>query len=327
MKKLFPIMLALLLLTSCELMDKPDKGKIYLVSASLDYRSTSVSSLLCPNEDQAAVIDQFAYLAELMDKGFYSYSLTQDGENVYERTLTRPLLGDTINRREYFDIGAFKNRLRKLLDRVALVSNPEDLIIFYYAGHGVKGFESSDADVKHLNGALVLGNVDFPEIGDWRTSDSNSRVLYPISELRSDMGDIPGRKLIILDSCYSGEVVRDELDEGDEISMLSHLIRPRKIYMDNIWELTGSRYDEKSFEEMYDDEVYHGRFTSEMLKELGYRYGDEERPGSPSEGLITVYSLYESIRDHIDDRAQTPDTSSSFVDLVLFRLPGSVRTL
>ena len=326
MRRLSIIALSLLLI-SCELSQKQDEGKIYLISASLDYRNTSVSPLLCPNEDQRAVIDQFAYLCELMERSFASYALVQDGNDVCEWTMTRPLIGDAIDRRERFELASFKLRLRRLLDRVALVSDPEDLVIFYYAGHGVRGFDG-EKEVRYLNGALVLGNIDFPEIGDWRTGDLNRRVLYPISELRSDMADIPGKKLLILDSCYSGEIVRDELEEKELSRMLSELMRPRRIFMDNIWELTGSRFDEKSYEEMYDDEVYHGRFTTLLLETLGYRYGeDSERPGSPSDGLITVYSLYRKIRERMDDRSQTPDTSSSMVDLVIFRHPGSVRTL
>ncbi len=327
MKRLLLCAISLLLLLSCELSDGEEKGNIYLVSASLDYRGTSVNALLCPNEDQMAVIDQFAYLSELMGKNFYSYSLTQDGESIYERSVTRSSDGSSTNRKEDFELTNFKLRLKKILHKVSNMTNPEDLVVFYYAGHGINAFSSSDEEARYLNGAMVLGNITFPDIGDWRIEDSNRKVLYPLPEFRIEMGTIPGRKLIILDSCYSGEIVEDEINEDELLPMLQGLMNPRRIYMDNIWELSGSRYDEQSFEEFYDEGVYHGRFTEALLRKLGYRYGEEEGPGEPDSGIITVYSLYESISKRVDDRDQTPDTSRSFVDTVIFRHPGSVRIL
>lgn len=325
MKRYILLLLSLFIL-SCE-MPTEEKGSVFLISCSLDYENTTVSSLECTNEDQMAVIEQFSFLSSLQDKAFFSYSLTQDGNNIYERTMTNPIFGDSVDRKVYFDLSNFKNRLKKIFDKVSLISNPEDLIIFYYAGHGVNGYSSNDMDIRYLNGALVMGNIEFPDIGDWKKLDSNMKYLYPLDELRIDISSIPGKKLIILDSCYSGEIIKDELEEGDIQTLLKRLVKPSRVYFDGIWELSGSRYDEESFEELFDDDVYHGRFTSALLTELGYQYGDTwEGPGEPKNGKITVYSLYEGVTQRINDRDQHPDTSISFIDLVIFNHQGIYRT-
>ncbi|MCR5732074.1 MAG: caspase family protein [Sphaerochaetaceae bacterium] len=328
MRKLALMILLSLLLVSCEMNNSDyEKGAVYLVSCSLDYRSTTVNSLVCTNEDQKAVIEQFSYLASLQGKAFYSYSFTQDGNNIYERTLKRPILGEPVDRINAITLSSYKNNVRKKLEYLSHITNSEDLIIFYYAGHGVNSYKSEDENIRYLNGAMVMGNIVFPDIGDWRSLDENIIYLYPLDELRLDLSEIPGRKLILLDSCYSGEIIKDELKEGDILTLLSKLTNPSRIYSDDIWEISGSRYDEQSFEEIYDDEIFHGIFTSALLSELGYRYEEQwEGAGKPSSGKISVYSLYEGIRRRINEKDQNPDTSSSFVDLVLFTLPGIART-
>jgi len=61
-----------------------------------------------------------------------------------------------------------------------------DVSLFYYSGHGVMS-RSGDG----VHGALI----------------GNDGKLVPLAELKTALDKIPGRKIIILDSCHSGEAI------------------------------------------------------------------------------------------------------------------------
>ncbi len=71
----------------------------------------------------------------------------------------------------------------------------DDVTIFYYSGHGM-----GDASGTGYNGALV--GVDAVP-GNIKTS-----ALVTIGELTNYLSQVPGQVIVILDSCYSGELIQ-----------------------------------------------------------------------------------------------------------------------
>lgn len=68
-------------------------------------------------------------------------------------------------------------------------ADEDDVSLFYYSGHGIE-----DKDDPDYQGALV-GN--------------NGYTYVTASELRAAMDRIPGRKILIIDSCFSGVYARE----------------------------------------------------------------------------------------------------------------------
>ncbi len=70
----------------------------------------------------------------------------------------------------------------------------EDISLFYYSGHG---FQSSDPN---MNGALI--GIDYAS-------------YVTASELRNALDSIPGRKIVLVDACYSGGLIEESTDEAN----------------------------------------------------------------------------------------------------------------
>ena len=84
MKKILMLIISLISLTGCELItpEHPSPRNIYLVSVALDYKSmTRINPLNCTLNDQAAICDEFQYIADECDYPLTSVVITQNGRN------------------------------------------------------------------------------------------------------------------------------------------------------------------------------------------------------------------------------------------------------
>lgn len=114
------------------------------------------------------------------------------------------------------------------LDAVASSAKDSDLTIFYYSGHG------------YSDGSLALTD------GTTQTVSGHTYVtgkLLGIDTLLAKLSAIAGDKLVVMDSCYSGNLAEEWADhsaEGFERFFASH-------GDSNIYVLTASAADEKSF--------------------------------------------------------------------------------
>ncbi len=313
----FIIILIIALLTSCT-MPEEVRSDVYLISAALDYEGMSVSTLHGAVNDQSSVITQFRYLSEADGRNFHSYQLTQKGESVYMKYETSPLLGDRTELVRNIDVRSIKSELVDIIRN--LPSRDNDLVIFYYGGHGLSSKGTSE------HGALVLG--DLRSAG--AMADGDRQLILTPEDLRYELGAVSGNKVIILDSCFSGTGSRDDgiPEAGDIAGAFSLLFSKSRIRNDLIWEINASTADRPSYEKSETDDMKaHGRFTVELLKYLGYRfYADQtEGPGLPSSGVLTVYDAWEYTSNTLSKSTQTPTSGKSERDLILFILQGTFR--
>ncbi|MGN0907806.1 MAG: hypothetical protein ACI4NM_11720 [Bullifex sp.] len=311
------ILLILSMLTSCS-MSGEVKSDVYLVSVALDYDGMSVSTLHGAVNDQSAVISQISHLASQSGRNFYSYQITQKGDSCYVKYETGPMLGDRTEIIRYIDPVSIKSEAVSILRN--LQSRENDLVIFFYGGHGL----SSKGTQEH--GALVLG--DLRSAG--ASADGDRQLIYILEDLRYDLAQVSGNKVMILDSCFSGTGNRDDgtPDAGDIAAAFSLLFSSERIKNDLIWEISASTAERPSYEKSETDDMKaHGRFTVELLKYLGYSfYPDQtEGPGLPGTGVLTVYDAWKYTHHALSKSTQSPTTGKSDRDLVMFILPGTSR--
>ena len=78
------------------------------------------------------------------------------------------------------------NEILSAISETFSAATPEDISLFYYGGHGLSSSNSS------RNGSLV--GIDFAS-------------YVTAGQLRNALDTIPGRKIVIIDACYSGALI------------------------------------------------------------------------------------------------------------------------
>lgn len=219
---------------------------------------------------------------------------------------------DTINSDEYAN-GKYKYRykyaglyflLEDKLSEIKEIAKDSDITIFQYSGHG-----RSDFDVMY-GGALYFNEGDF---------------IYPY-ELKDLLSEIPGKKLVMLDACYSGAHTAGSFEIPDTFTEALDTALSVSIAVDDgIWTLAASRYDEVAYD---GGEGCCGIFTGSLLKALGAEMERMENgglkyisPGLPGTNSIWISELLDSTRKDIN-RFRSLDmqypTGDSILDLKLF---------
>ena len=248
MKKILMLILSILMLTGCELITPEDTSprNIYLVSVALDYKSmTRINPLNCTLNDQAAICDEFQYIADECGYPLTSVVITQNVRNYSVR-----LNGDAIKAETFSEATMIKEDVLSWLHELAAGLDRNDLLIFHYSGHGLDG-----------TGELALNQTDHSAI-----PERNNLILVNSEDMYEAVKDTDGTKLFVLDSCYSG-VYSDALTPVNPSSPFRDfftLDSPNE----NIFVLTGASSDEKSNEPL---DIYgYGFMTECFLESLGF---------------------------------------------------------
>ena len=244
MKKILMLILSILMLTGCELItpEHPSPRSIYLVSVALNYESTGINTLKCTLNDQAAICDEFQYIADECGYPLTSVVITQNGRNYTVR-----LNGDAIKTETFSEATMIKEDVLSRLHKLAAGLDRNDLLVFHYSGHGLDG-----------TGELVLNKKDYS-----KDNTRNNLVMVTSEDLNQAVKDTDGIKFFVLDSCYSG-VYADALTPVNPSSPFRDfftLDSPNE----NIFVLTGASSEEQSWE----SGVY-GNMTLCLLLSLGY---------------------------------------------------------
>lgn len=301
MKKIVYILFLLTLFTGCEFTYPQTKAEINLISIALDYEGTdNVNSLKWTLNDQKAVINQFKILANKFNYNFSSKKFTAKNGNFYINDILKP----TINN--------FKPEIENEMIDLKNLSSNNTITIFYYSGHGA--FRNLDTfsflGDDSYNGAILVGNT------------INSNNLITPSELYNMIEDFDGKKLIILDSCYSGNIVQDteNMLSFEELfaSGLTALFDKKQIDNKNIWYITAATDNKPSYEI---DNISHGLFTYYFLEALGYdNYNDMAKDTSSLlvDNAITLNEIYSYLDERVDKKYQRTQKGASILDLVLF---------
>jgi hypothetical protein len=169
-----PILIAILLLSlllfSCELfIEEPQAGKVYAILVALDYSDTNEQATLGGTIPDAQELNLALKAVTTKSKAidYYGYLFLQDAS---------PPGTVTIGNTEPVNSLPNSANLHQAINNLKVVATPNDLIIFTYSGHGSE------------EGELVLATNE----------------VYATSNLLDALQEVPGRKIMILDTCYSG---------------------------------------------------------------------------------------------------------------------------
>lgn len=207
-----------------------------------------------------------------------------------------------------------------------------DLVIFTYSGHG------------ETNTGALITNARFAEEGEtWEKGETkggtyeNPKLMYlttTVDEILTALSSISGKKVMFLDSCYSGNfVVNSTLPGKDTFSggeakftgedyiegLKKSSFKSGESTYPSLWIMASATKNQTasdSINEKLPFQSYYGAFTYYLLKALGFNM-DENTAGKGS-SVISFYSIYSYVRanfpsDHLV--IQTPRASLKRLDI------------
>ncbi|MDD3903746.1 MAG: caspase family protein [Sphaerochaeta sp.] len=325
MKKLILLLFIplLLLVTSCELLwDEPLQGDFYYVVLGLDYTNDASTGdngndLEGTIHDAKELFQTFTLLSEATERNSYGYLMMQEGNSLLG-TSTFTINGETIS--NYPSVA----NVTAVLKNLAEVTKQEDLIIFTYSGHGYED-----------TGDLALAITTY---GNPTTSDA-----LPPDALLALMDAIPGKKLLLIDSCYSGNFVKESTSSTSTVydSTISDYFG--KYFAEAIYEppnlfAMSASANTDSYEGIFNTiDHNHGIFTYALLEALGWNHlhGTDlstetlSTPPAGKNGRISVDGLYRYIKENqglpyklslstFPSNIQHPMTNGGALDMILF---------
>ena len=211
------------------------------------------------------------------------------------------------------------------LENLTTITTEDDLTIFTYSGHG-------DGTAGDLVFATTKVNT-----GPYDTDTMDAETLLSL------MAAIPGKKLIILDSCFSGMFVEDSSSStniilNNSIEKFFETYHSSDAYgKPDLFVFTAST-NTLSYEKNFgtdDNTHFHGIFSYALLEALGWKHTNVIDPSqiaityppAATNGQITVDGLFAYIKKNqaINSRYygseyQHPKTTGGPLDLVLFNL-------
>jgi hypothetical protein len=299
----------LLLLSGCEyLSTEPTKGKVHYVVVALDYENASnINSLEGPlNDGQefAAALDSLITSAGRIEGS--KFLMVQEGPSHTNETISDSLYPSV-------------DHVTSTIENLVSLTSEDDLTIFFYSGHG-------EADT----GKLILGTTTGTNTEDDRMSPET---------LLSLMNTLEGKKLLLIDNCYSGNYVEES--SSSLSGVYSDYDYYAKYFSDDTYELSdlyvlsASSNNSESWEAYFiEDGHQHGYFTYVLLEGLGWPHSHssdlstvelEEIPPASSKSKLSVDDLYTYVLDNQTISSSTliyphqhPMTNGGAMDLVLF---------
>jgi WD40 repeat protein len=175
-----------------------------------------------------------------------------------------------------YDQQATREKILSKMDELSLLINPEDVFIFYYAGHG----------------SMVDNQFFFIPTETLRLYDASSLHKEAIEAiaLQEKFKQIKALKqLIIMDACQSGGSVELLANRGaSEEKAIAQLSRSAGIH---VMASAGSEQFAAEFAELG-----HGLFTYVLIRAL-----EGEADGAPKDGKVTIYELKSFIDDQVPE--------------------------
>ena len=311
---------SLFFITSCELfMEEPKQGDVYYINVGLDYKNNGISKEAEKDNLDGTVNDAkelhktFKALMLETSRTGHGLLMVQDEKNIPADPLSYPSKDNILTQ-----LSSLKGKAKE-----------NDLTIFTYSGHGVEG-----------TGTLVFATAtedQAPIPSDY----------MDVSDLLSLMAQIPGKKLVILDSCFSGMAVEESPSSTNTVLNNSISKFFETYYSSNQYEkpdlyvLTASAHAD-SYEMKFGTDAnahYHGVFTYALLEALGWDHPHNtdistvspQAPPAAKGGRITVDGLFRYVKKNqaLNTRLklfskwsefQHPLTTGGPLDLVLFNL-------
>ena len=307
MKKIFSALFIMLLLSSCS--NALDSSRTIVIAVALDYEEDAfqdkennlvVNTLSNPPNDLEAFTSQVDILASGREVERHIF-LSQGG--------TRRVNG----KREEWDKEAILSTIS------SLEAEENDLVLFFYSGHGMDG-----------TGELVVS-----------AKEGKMDKISP-DELLTALSEVGGKKCVFLDSCYSGAFVENAgmladgevfgedgslMKEGFLFSLgpaLSLSITSGRLGTDDIWLMSATTDGQLSYDsgtEGLPNQEEYGAFSYFLISSLGYDMENDSPRISQERNEVTFLGLYRDIKRRMTESMwteQTPQITLTPLDLVLF---------
>lgn len=307
MRKIFSALFIILLLSACS--NALDSSRTIVIAVALDYEEDAfqdkennlvVNTLSNPPNDLEAFTHQIDILASGREVERHIF-LSQGG--------TRRVNG----KREEWD----KETILSAIS--SLEAEENDLVLFFYSGHGMDG-----------TGELVVS-----------AKEGKMDKISP-DELLTALSEIGGKKCVFLDSCYSGAFVENAgmladgevfgedgslIKEGFLFSLgpaLSLSITSGRLGTDDIWLMSATTDGQLSYDsgtEGLPNQEEYGAFSYFLISSLGYDMENDSPRISQERNEVTFLGLYRDIKRRMTESMwteQTPQITLTPLDLVLF---------
>ncbi|TAH24791.1 MAG: hypothetical protein EAZ07_08735 [Cytophagales bacterium] len=199
---------------------------------------------------------------------------------------TAPLFKE-IKQFSLYDGEATKKNILEQLVNITNLINPEDVFIFFYAGHG-----------SMLNDNFYFIPTDATRLYD--EASLNTEAIYA-GEMQEILQNIKALKqLMVIDACHSGASAELlAMRGGGEEKAIAQLSRSAGVH---ILASAGSEQTAGEFKTLG-----HGIFTYALLNAL-----DGEADGAPKDGKITVYELKSYLDDKVPELTQIYKNTSQY---------------
>ena len=186
-----------------------------------------------------------------------------------------------------YDTEANQLNILQTLDEIALKAKPEDVFIFYYAGHG-----------SVVDNRYYFVSTENVKLYDREKLDRDA--IY-VKELQEKLSNIKALKqLIVMDACQSGAATELLAVRGAaEEKALTQLARSAGVH---VFASAGSEQYATEF-----SELGHGVFTYVLLKAL-----NGKADGSPLDGKVTINELKAYIEDQVPGLSETYKGESQY---------------
>lgn len=230
-----------------------------------------------------------------------TYRAVLIGEENYETVLNGPLndiaaMGNMLSGLKAMDWqvwqqpDASREELAQLIQQAFGQARESDVSLFYYSGHGVTNSGN------HYAGALVTANYDY----------------IPMQDLAELLSVVPGRVVVLLDSCGSGAAISARGIDGAECSFdpaafnaqvvgafsqyAGNHNRAGELAEEKFFVLTASAYEQNA-RSLQIAGIWGGAFTRALVGSVGYDYNTgawaKTIPGdTDGDGTLTLAECY-----------------------------------
>jgi len=291
-------------------------------------RLASPPCLAAQVETRSSVVGAAAIKSEMPGEGRFVFSGA--GIDAYElATVWKPLdnaVNDVVRMRqtlvdvfdfdapdEWFltDEAATAQAILSMVDQLRQNLQPNDNLIFFYAGHGAEVRDVVGGEEVGRTGYLVPVNVKGP------VAKVPSQYIN-IQTLLEALARLPARHvLVILDSCYSGLALESSFKTrgGGETQQVRDLVSrvSRRI-------LTSAQSDQLAADggrKFPKNSLFTGWLTEGLAQAARSGPGDEPSPDTDGDGNVTATELYSFVRGRVGSDSQsrqTPDFGAFELD-------------
>ena len=249
--------LILVLLTSCQM--EYEKGDIYYISYATNYIYNANKEYNNRLNGTINDTDGLHYALEKYSEEYgndYFYSnirVKHDDHGSKILSVDSNYSGVTDVNKSVSEYASLVDDVQKALAEFTTIkTNENDIVIFTFSGHG---FENGNLSFdRYIN--------DKGNIGDF---------VIDLSDLYNYMSGFKGNKVIILDSCFSGNVLEEE-ETPSYNTGLANIYKTLDFEYgerNNMYLLASSSKDKKSYESSYHGHV-HGSMIHKILKHLNF---------------------------------------------------------